>query len=156
MAHITLAFCPVVGSISTSLPIFWHSNRIELQNKVSQLNYKSGLGCMNRANRNCVRSSAILTIFRGTEVHGPHLHDQGRRSLQNSMQVLATFYMPIQYMILNGIMNGYSSELKSPWQPRLLNVICLCVQIKGRPHIGLLIESYLSRHTFILHINGPV
>jgi len=73
---------------------------------------------MNRANRNCERSSAILTIFRGIEVHRPHLHDQGRRSLQNSVQVLATFYIPIQHMILNGIVNGYMSELKSPRQPR--------------------------------------
>jgi hypothetical protein len=73
---------------------------------------------MNRANRNCERSSAILTIFRGTEVHGPHLHDQDRISLQNSVQVLATFYTPIQHMILNGIVNGYMSELKSPRLPR--------------------------------------
>ena len=100
---------------------------------------------MNRANRNCERSSAILTIFKGTEVHGPHLHDQGRRSLQKSVQVLATFYIPIQHMILNGIVNGYMSESKS---------ICLCVQIKGEPHIGHLLESNLSRHTVILHING--
>ena len=73
---------------------------------------------MNLANGNCKRLSAILNIFRGTEVHGPHLHDQGRRSLQNSEQVLATIYLPIQHMILNGIMNGYMSELKSPRQPR--------------------------------------
>ena len=33
--------------------------------------------------------------------------------------------------------------------------ICLCVQIKGGPNIGHLLESNLSRHTFSLHINGP-
>jgi hypothetical protein len=77
---------------------------------------------MNLANRNCDRSSAILTIFRGTEVQGPHLHDQDQRSLQNSMQVLATFYMPIEHMILNGIVHGCG------------------------PHIGHLLESNLSRH----------
>ena len=112
---------------------------------------------MNLANRNCERSSAILTIFRGTEVHGPHLHDQGRRSLQNSMQVLATFYIPIQHMILNGIVNGYMSESKSPRQPRTTKCefFILCVQIKGGPHIGNLLKSNLSRHTVILHVNRP-
>ena len=48
MAYITIAILPGLGSISTSLLILWHSKSIELQNKVSQLNYKSGLGCMNR------------------------------------------------------------------------------------------------------------
>ena len=81
-----------------------------------------------------------------------HLHDQGRRSLQNSVQVLATSYIPIQHMILNGIVNGYMSELRSLRKPRLLNVIFLHVQIKDGPHIGELIESNLSRHTVILHM----
>ena len=36
----------------------------------------------------------------------------------------------------------------------LLNVICFGVQIKGGHHIGHLLESNLSRHTVILHING--
>ena len=37
----------------------------------------------------------------------------------------------------------------------LLNVICLGVQIKGGHHIGHLLESNLSRHTALLHINEP-
>jgi hypothetical protein len=90
---------------------------------------------MNLANKNCERSSSNLTIFRGTEVHGPHLHDQGRRSLQNSMQVLATFYIQIEHMILNGIVNGYMSELKSPRQPRTTKCdLFMCtVQRSHRP-----------------------
>ena len=113
---------------------------------------------MNLVNRNCERSLAFLTIFRGTEVHGPHVHDQGRRSLQNSMQVLATSYIPTEHMILNGIVNGYMSELKSPRQPRTTKceLFILCVQIKGGHQIGHLIESNLSWHTVILHINGSL
>ena len=111
---------------------------------------------MNLANRNGERSSSILTILSGTEVHGTHLHDQGRRSLQNSMQVLATFYIPIEHMILNGTINGYILwiEITNTTNDYYMS-ICLCVQIKGGPHIGHLLESNLSRHTFHLHINGP-
>ena len=34
--------------------------------------------------------------------------------------------------------------------------ICLCVQLKGGPHVGHLLQSTQSRHTFNLHINEQV
>ena len=34
--------------------------------------------------------------------------------------------------------------------------ICLCVQLKGGPHVGHLLQSNQSRHTFNLHINEQV
>ena len=62
----------------------------------------------------------------------------------------------IERMILNGIANGYFLwiEITNTTNGYYMS-ICLCVQIKGGPHIGHLLESNLSRHTFSLQCNEP-
>ena len=154
MANITLVICPGLGSISTSL-ILWLSKRIEYKIKfhdwitrVAKDAWIVQTETVNDHQQSWLSSEALKFMDLIYMTKAEEVYKTLCKCWPHFTYRYNTWYWMVSWMVICLNWNHQDNQ-------GLLNVICLGVQIKGGHHIGHLLESNLSRHTVILHINGP-